>query len=312
MPTLTLTVVTVLAILALPAGLKDKSVTRFSVSFVLSFFGILLPIAFFFLSACLIPEGKDKAPHGWIDCFHLGKLAMTPFVLWATAALYAVEIYEVKDRTRPWIIQGLFAGAIVSFVCLVLGLISDGIDSLLLLAVPFYVAVWYGLRAGQFIRDGKVKASPLVITATSTLPFWTASVFWSYKTYLALPEITPPDCFVVTAASRGHQKLVGPFREVTHRGCIRLANQQLITLWEFEALWRRATPRCHALFRRGYNVIGPILARRITSPLIADLFYLVLKPAEFIGCLLLSLVALRHHFTKLQPGRSCYELRKTN
>jgi hypothetical protein len=293
MPAFILIVVVILSMLAGRPALKAKSWNRFFVGFVLSFFGILLPLVFFFLSAFLVPEAKDECPHGWLDCFYMGKLALTPFVLWATAALYAVEIYEIKDRTRPWIVQGFFVGAIVSSVCAVFGLVSKGNELPLLLVVPFYTAVWYVLRAVQLIQAAKITASPLVKTATSSLPFWAASVFWSYNTYLSLPDHFRPDCFVVTAASRGHRKFVGPFREVPHRGQTRLANQQLITLWQLEALWRTHDPRSHAVFRRAYNIIGPIIARRITAPLIADALYIALKPAELLARLFVHVITLR-------------------
>lgn len=311
MPAFILIVVVILSVLAGPPALKENSWKRFFVGFVLSFFGILLPLAFFLLSVFLAPEAKDECPHGWLDCFYVGKLALTPFVFWATAALYAVEIYEVKDRTRPWIVQGFFIGAIVSSVCSVFGLVSKGNEVPLLLVVPFYTAIWYVLRAVQLIRAAKITASPLIKTTTSSLPFWAAGVFWSYQNYLSLPDHLET-CFVVTAASRGHRKFVGPFREVPHRGQTRLANQQLATLWQFESLWRNNSPRSHRIFRRGYNIIGPILARRIRSPWLADAVYLALKPAELLAQLTVAFPGLRQCLSKIQPREKRYELRETD
>src|SRR5262249_23309858 len=141
----------ILSVLALPALAKKASWKRFLLSAFLSFFVVVLPLAFFLLSTFLTPEAKDVCHAGWIDCFQTGKLALTPFVLWAIAALYAVEIYQVEDRTRRWIVQGLFIGAIISSICVVFGLVTCVSDtaSLLLLLVPFYTAVWYVLRAFQ-------------------------------------------------------------------------------------------------------------------------------------------------------------------
>ncbi len=154
--------------------------------------------------------------------------------------------------------------------------------SLLLLLVPIYTAVWYVIRAVQLIRAAKMTASPLVMTLTSSLPFWAASVFWSWKTYLSLPDHLD-GCFIVTAASRGHQKIVGPFAPVQHRGQTRLANQQLATFWQFEFLWCNHSPRSHAAFRCVYNKIGPVIARNITQPWLADAVYIALKPTEFFA-----------------------------
>ena len=73
--------------LALVPAVKKKSLKYFFVALFYSFFGIQLPLVFFFLSAALSPDSKAASHHGWIDCFYLGKLALTPFVLWASAAL---------------------------------------------------------------------------------------------------------------------------------------------------------------------------------------------------------------------------------
>src|SRR5262249_16348406 len=105
------TILTVFAIcmtlLALPPALIQKSWRRFWIGSVLSLFAVILPLMFFFLSAAMTPEAKSLCHYGALDCFHTGKLALAPFVLWATAALYAVEISNVPNPSSPWIINGL-------------------------------------------------------------------------------------------------------------------------------------------------------------------------------------------------------------
>jgi len=291
-----------LAALALAPALKEKSWKRFFAGIFLSFFGILLPLVFFVLSALLTPEAKDLCHNGPIDCFHTGKLALIPFVLWASAALYAVEIYRARKPTRAWMVQGLILGAIISTTCTVFGIITHWPDagSLVCLFVPLYTSIWYIARTSQALRNQPPDAVNLTVALASSLPFWALSVFWSYKTYLKLPDQPAPDCFVVTAASRGHRKIVGPLSGVIHRGRKRLANQQLATLWAFEVLWRNASPRSHTAFRRGYNVIGPIIARRITSPWVADAFYFALKPAELFARCVLCIGIVRHRTRHFQ------------
>ena len=61
-----------------------------------------------------------------------------------------------------------------------------------------------------------------------------------------------------------------------------------MTLWQFEAWWRDHAKRSHALFRRAYNHLGPVVARRISSAWKADLAYLMLKPVEFVAQLFLK------------------------
>jgi hypothetical protein len=278
--------------LALPSALKEKSWLRLLIASVLSFFGVVLPVFVFLLSAFLVPEWKGGCHLGWFDCFHMGKLALTPIVFWASAALYAVEIYRADQQAQPWIVQGLFLGAIVASVCFVFGVVSVGSEkgTLSLLLVPFYISLWYGIRAAQLIKSSGFGRASYVRSVCGSLPFWFAGAIWSRKIYESLPN-TPPSCFVVTAASRGHEKFVGPFTEILRNGQTRRANQQLITLWQFEHLWCNCAPISHAAFRWVYNRIGPILARRIDSPWLADAACLALKPIEFVAVLAIKISA---------------------
>jgi hypothetical protein len=48
-----------------------------------------------------------------------------------------------------------------------------------------------------------------------------------------------------------------------------------------ELILRQFTPRLHAVIRRIYDRIGPVLARRMKHPVIADVAYLTFKPFEW-------------------------------
>lgn len=292
----------VMIILGVLPAIIEKSWRRLLFGLVLTPFAVLLPLAFFVLSAALSPEAKSVSHYGALGCFHVGKLALMPLVLWATAALYAVEILEVRDQSRPWIIYGLIMGAIVSSVCTVFGIIIHGREeyfSLICLIVPFYTSVWYIVRAVCATRKYPIDSGKVTIAILSSLPFWVVSALWSCLQYRSLPE-QPQGCFVVTAASRGHRRFVGPFHNVTRRGRNRIANCQLATFWAFEALWRTHAPRSHAAFRRVYNVVGPVVARRITSPWMADVFYVALKPAEFLARFVIKADAIQTNTAELR------------
>lgn len=273
--------------LALPPALRKRSWARFFIALGLSFVGTVVPLLIFVLSAFLVPDWKGACRFGWLDCFHCGKLALTPFVLWASAALYAVEVLRIQDPGRCWIRHGVFLGAVISTVCLVVGVMTARRELAAFLVVPSYVSVWYVYRSSRLIKDSGVEPFRYGVSFLSTLPFWVASVILSRRCYLALPD-QHPSCFIVTAAMRGHEQVVGPFFIVTRCGLQRKVNQQLVTLWRLERAWTRCSPGSHSAFRKVYNTVGPVLARQISSPLGADVIYLAVKPVEFLGRLVVK------------------------
>lgn len=297
-----------LVALAVPPAVNENSWRRFGIALALCFVGVMLPVLVFLLSAFLTPEWKGACKRGWLDCFHLGKLALAPLVLWATAAWYAVEVLRVKERTGPLLVTGLWNGTIVAGACFafgvgVLGTKAPRGGELLWLFVPLYVAVWQGVRALQVSREAKLSPIQYLLAALGAAPFWWFSLTWSRRIYEGLPD-QPPSCFVVTAAARGHEALVGPFLTVSHQGQLRRANRQLLTLWQFEALWQARARRSQAAFRRVYNRIGPVIARQITLPCLADLAYLCLKPMELFAAMTLRIAS-----TKPLPGGTRTALR---
>lgn len=275
----------VLLALALPPAIARRSWKTLLVSVPVSAFGIVLPLFVFLLSMFLTPEWKGGCKHGWLECFHTGKLALAPLVLLASAALYVREILGTARPSPRWIVLGLLLGTMVSSICFVFGLVSGRAGESAMawwLLVPFYVAVWYGFRTLQLILEEDLRSSTYLQAFCGSLPFWVGGIFWSRSLYSNLPN-NPPSCFVATAATRGHRSIVGPFLEIERHGRKRKANRQLLTLWQFEAAWSVHAPRTHRTFRRFYNQLGPAIAARITSPWMADAAYILIKPTEFVA-----------------------------
>jgi len=253
-------------------------------------FGILFPLLVFFASAGLVPQWKGGCHFGWLDCFHTGKLALTPLVLWACVAFVAVEQCKAGQQSRAWVVLGLFMGAVVSTVCLVLGVIINCTsEDALFLLVPGYVAGWYSTLCIRAMRASTLKPWSYVCTLLGSVPFWVTGVFWSKDAYAALAETPPNSCFVVTAAAQGHAAIVGPFTCIERRGETRVVNRQLLTFWEFETIWQRRFPITHGGFRRIYNFVGPYVARSIRAKVVADAVYLLLKPCEVMAAIAVSL-----------------------
>ncbi len=280
--------------LPIPPAIRAKSWKRFFLSMLLSAVGILFPLFIFTMSAFMIPEWKGSCRCGWFDCFHVGKLALTPLALWPIASFYVVAILRLTPRNRTWTTLGLFLGSIMSITCLVFGIAvhaSFDMAETLWLLVPLYVAVWFSILSIRATKDSKLGIVPYVITLLTSVPFWIWSIVWSKKEYLALPD-QAPECFVVTAALRGHEGVVGPFSTTEHHKILRKTNSQLRTFWEFENLWAMNASSTHRIFRRLYNRIGPHIARRIRTRFLADIVYLALKPVEAIATFSLYIHAL--------------------
>jgi hypothetical protein len=161
-----------------------------------------------------------------------------------------------------------------------------------MLLVPFYTAVWHTYRAIGLIKEAALPPLIYPLTLLGSLPFWIWSIILAKNEYLALPD-TPPDCFVVSAALNGHEKIVRSFLIEDSCGRPRRVNRQLLVFWRLEALWTAASPQTHRWFRSIYGIVGPLIAARIRTAWAADLVCLLLKPAELAARGLLWLAGRR-------------------
>ena len=110
---------------------------------------------------------------------------------------------------------------------------------------------------------------------------WRFSILKMFEIYASLPP-TPPDCYIATAAARGHRGFVRS-QAVTHPHGQLWVNPQLQTLKCAELALLALAPRLHRPLREFYDLAGKALARRLTNPWLADLAYLTLKPFEWLA-----------------------------
>ncbi len=298
-PFLVFLILVVPFILAVRAYLVSSSWKQALKVFFLIVLGIELPLFVFFLSVVLVPDWKGAIKVGWLDCFHMGKLFLTPLVLWASAAFFALEVRQVKKRLQPWIVLGYLSGAIVSALCFIVGILVHVAPNFLefsksswilipFLLVPLATSLWFSMRSMRLLDEAKVARKSVIITLLLFLLLLSASIVSSRVTCQRLPE-QGPDCFIVSAAMRGHSEIVGERVTVLHEGRLRQANQQLQVFWKFEAKWREESPQSYRHFRYFYNRAGPQIAALISSPLVADVVYLLLVPFEAVASFSLKL-----------------------
>jgi hypothetical protein len=111
---------------------------------------------------------------------------------------------------------------------------------------------------------------------------WAAAVEQAVKAYGALPTTQPSSCYVATAAARGHRRFV---RARVVEGIS--VNDQLRRLKVGELALAALAPRLHRAVRTIYDRVGPVLAGALISPTLADVAYVLLKPAEWGVALIL-------------------------
>jgi hypothetical protein len=119
---------------------------------------------------------------------------------------------------------------------------------------------------------------------------WRAAIALALEAYAQLPVEPPDNCYIATAAARGHPRFVGS-REVECRdGSTRRVNLQLAYFKCGEVILKAVTPRLHLAIRRIYDAVGPRLSRLLLHKAAADIAYLALKPLEWATRILLRVV----------------------
>ena len=311
--------------LPLVRALRERSWTRYFKGTFCMFFAVSFPLFVFLFSHLLVPEWKGASSFGWFGCMHVGKMVFLPVVLWSCVSYCVARIVRrPEEPVKGWVLWGLFAGWIVSglFVAMECVMRLGGIahlDELMMLEgaewiwgligeigaawvlVPLYVSIWYGvvfLRENVLLQRG---SKGMWWTGVATVPFWSIAFWFSQRTYAALPD-EPPTCFVVTAASNGPAWLVGPGLLHERRGRVRRANRQLLRFWRLEALWQGRFPVGHAWFRRIYNGVGPVIARRLRGPVRAGACYLLLEPLEWVAGVVCWLSVRRQSRRRARPA----------
>ena len=130
-------------------------------------------------------------------------------------------------------------------------------------------------------RRLSLKMAMMIVTwLSANFAAWRFAVNLMLAEYAALPTEPPDDCFIASAAAKGHSRFVGA-------RCDTPINGQLRTLKAGELILRHTAPRLHRNIRTIYNEFGPRAARLLRNRWLADAAYLGLKPCEWFASLLL-------------------------
>lgn len=209
----------------------------------------------------------------------------------------------------PWLLGRLLAFLVRKFGYGVVGAISAllALPLLLFFWVPAFICLWcstpwalasYLAVSMHLVRRGgaarfRFSLGQLLLALgwlSASFGAWRLSFIVMLREYAALPLAPPPQCFVCTAAANGHPRMVRSENYLGPNGATFRVNDQLRSLKAFELLLVSVSPRLHRLCRCVYDRVGPRLAATLVHPALADLGYLVLKPAEWVARVCLALV----------------------
>lgn len=111
---------------------------------------------------------------------------------------------------------------------------------------------------------------------------FTMTADWTFSTKIPPAPIEYDSHYLCTVATGGHEKIVKPLRYGKRLGETIVVNRQLLVANAFEDLIMERMPRFHKAVRSFYDKYGYPVSRHITTPIRADIVYIIMKPLEYI------------------------------
>lgn len=111
---------------------------------------------------------------------------------------------------------------------------------------------------------------------------FTDTADWTFSKQIPPPPIEYSGHYLCTVAAGGHKKIVKPLRLGTRRNATIVVNRQLCIANAFEEKIQEISPKFHKFIRGVYDNYGFPLSTLITTPLKADIVYILMKPLEWI------------------------------
>ncbi|MBE6636265.1 MAG: hypothetical protein E7618_00495 [Ruminococcaceae bacterium] len=121
----------------------------------------------------------------------------------------------------------------------------------------------------------------------SLIRVWTETADWNFSQMTPPPPIPYEGHYLCTVAATGHRRVVKPLRTGVRHGHTVVVNRQLQVANAFEELLAERLPRFHRIVRRTYDTVGLPFAKKVKSPYICDIIYVLMKPLEWLFLLVL-------------------------
>lgn len=148
----------------------------------------------------------------------------------------------------------------------------------------------------------------------SIIQAWTETSDWTMSQRVSPPNLEVDMHYLCTVAASGHEKVVKPLRVGKRHGHKVIVNRQLCVANAFEQLLQEKTPKFHRAVRGAYDKYGYPIAKHIRSRFVADLIWIVMKPAEWVFLFVLYLFDSKpeNRIALQYPHKPIPEIKKTH
>jgi len=274
MPLLACSMVGLSLLIWRPTHFAKNVWVRFSI-----YSGVLLAAQY----CAIIGAAFGESGEGAAAFFGFSLVAIT--ILWAFGAItiWCFRAYRPKMQVTYWLVVALlFFGSTFAFpVYFILPLIFSTPWALATYTHMSVRLIYHG--PGPRWRFSLARCLGVMTWLGVWFAAWRLSVMVMLEEYMQLPTQPPSRCYVATAAAKGHARFVGARIVPSAAGQPVSVNAQLRYLKAAELMLLCAMPRLHRWVRVLYDALGPYIASRLSHPLLADMAYLSLKPAEWIA-----------------------------
>ena len=216
------------------------------------------------------------------------------FLGFAIATGQKVKSAELEEGPLPTISRRMGIGLLAWFGCIItagVGLVLYDGDAeeligqlLLFLGLPHLQIIAFSsalliVRALAPTQEHRRELPTWLLAYASSWTLCGDMLVWAWYFY----PMHSGHSYIATAASRGHRQWVGSRLLRLPDGQEIIVNRQLHRLITLELLLAWRSPAVHRPLRGVYDRVGPALAAGLTSPWLADVAYVGLKPLEWMA-----------------------------
>jgi hypothetical protein len=259
------------------------------------FSGAVVAVEYWSLFVAATTNESAQLPLSYVLALFLSAFAVA--VPWFAARVIVFAVVQLAEPRKNGLVMLVQIAVAIGLLILILfgfpyvAVLCLFCSTLWAVAAYASAAVWLVRQRGKpYFRYTLAQLLAATTALAANFAAWRTAYQIMLTEYARLPTVPPQDCFVCSAAARGHSFVV---RSDAYRGLGRqkfLVNDQLRILKAFELLLLSLSPVTHSALRKVYNRVGPRLAASLVHPLAADAAYFVLKPFEWFARFVLRLV----------------------